>query len=148
MLKKSYNLPKMNLQNYDYADALDDYLKRIIKKYAPAAIILFGSLARADYWHDSDADIIVILREKKVNHLLKGIELRKVGYDFPLDLFVYGYVQFKNMLDSGNIVALDALEFGKVTYIGNNRFWEALQRKWSKIRAFWLPTDFGWKKIA
>jgi len=136
---------KLSLANYDFNAELREYVGRVIERYEPSAIILFGSLTRGDYWHDSDADIIVILTEKRVNHLTKGLELRELGYKMPLDLFVYGTEQFENMIASGNLLALDAMEYGKPIYIGSEDYWNRLAPLWQKTRNEWQPTEYGWR---
>jgi len=137
----------MRFENYDYNDELLDYVNSVKDKYNPAMIILFGSLTTGDYWHNSDADIIVILRQDRVNHLTKGLELRKIGYDLPLDLFVYGTQQFIDMIEQGNLLALDAMEYGQIIWTGDEKYLDRLTKKWEYVRARWQPTDYGWKGI-
>lgn len=145
MQKKLLNISNPNLKNYSFNTELWDYVERVIARYEPSAIILFGSLTRGDYWHDSDADIIVILNEKRVNHLTKGLELRELGYKMPLDLFVYGTMQFEDMVASGNLLALDAMEYGKPLHIGDESYWNKLAATWRQTRNEWQPTEYGWK---
>ncbi len=137
-------MSNLRLENYDYTDEVEDFIRRVISSYDPALVLVFGSLIRGDYWHDSDADIIVILKEKRINHLTAGMEMRKLGYNMPLDLFVYGTEQFIDMVNSGNLLALDAMEYGKIIYTGDDNFLQKLQSIWTNKRKCWEPTDFGW----
>ena len=128
MQNKLSNILNLKLENYDFEDSLKKFLLQLVEKYNPAMVILSGSLARGDYWHDSDVDLVVVLNRDRVNPVADGIQLRRtLHYDFALDLFVYGREQFKNMLNFGNLVALDAMEFGKILYIGDKNYYDEIK---------------------
>ena len=148
MQNKLSNILNLKLENYDFEGSLKKFLLQLAEKYNPAMVILSGSLARGDYWHDSDVDLVVVLNRDRVNPVADGIQLRRnLDYDFALDLFVYGKEQFKNMLNFGNLVALDAMEFGKILYVGNQDYYEEIKKLWNKVRKEWEPTEFGWRGV-
>ena len=148
MQSKLLNILNLNLENYDFTESLKKFLIELAEKYDPALVILMGSLAKGDYWRDSDVDLLVVLREDRINPVEKGIEIRRsVYYDFALDLFVYGRAQFENMLGYGNLVALDAMEYGKVLYVGDEEYKSRIDNLWHDVRKRWTPTEYGWKGI-
>ena len=65
--------------------AVRDMVKRIVKRFRPEKVILFGSHARGDAGPDSDVDLLVVMdvagsvREKR-------LEIRETLYDVPLPL--------------------------------------------------------------
>jgi predicted nucleotidyltransferase len=69
-------------------EALLAFTQRLVERYAPEKVILFGSLARGDARWDSDADILVVMPFEG-RHLAKIREMRRLCQAlFPLDLLV------------------------------------------------------------
>jgi predicted nucleotidyltransferase len=69
-------------------EALQAFTQRLVERYAPEKVILFGSLARGEGRGDSDADILVVMPFEG-RHLAKIREMRRLcPVRFPLDLLV------------------------------------------------------------
>ena len=72
------------------ADAkLNEVVRRIVAKFNPVRIILFGSRARSEPGPDSDADLLVVMpvrgsRRKAATE----VDLSLVGVDMPVDVIV------------------------------------------------------------
>ncbi|MCS5693604.1 nucleotidyltransferase domain-containing protein [Cyanobium sp. FGCU-6] len=66
--------------------ALEAFTQRLVERFAPEQVILFGSMARGEARWDSDADIVVVMPfEGRSRHtVLAMLETSKP--DFPLDL--------------------------------------------------------------
>ncbi len=98
-------------------NAVDTIVKRIIARFSPEKIILFGSCATDSATRDSDIDLLIVMtidgsRRVKANE----IDLALADRDVPLDLLVVTPDQFdqeKHMLGS---VVRDAVRHGKVVY--------------------------------
>ena len=119
MRRESLSLLKKRLGRYKYRKELAGFLERIFE-LEPVAVILFGSLGRGDYLEDSDADVAVILNEERVNTLKKIEELKEFDESGLIDVFPYGYEQFKGMIEDVNPFVFDILE-GAVVFTGDER---------------------------
>lgn len=117
MRKESLDLLKKRLDRYRFREELIGFLERVVE-LEPVAIILFGSLAKGDHLEDSDADVAVILNEKKVPILQKMGELKEFDDSGVIDVFPYGYEQFKNMIEDMNPFAFDVME-GVIIFTGD-----------------------------
>lgn len=95
---------------------------RIVNKYNPEKIILFGSCANGKIRRDSDADMLIVKksrmpgfrRTQKVYKLLSGLR-----YKIPLDIIVYTPTEFKNRLQIGDSFIRGICEQGKTLYARN-----------------------------
>jgi predicted nucleotidyltransferase len=68
---------------------IDRTVRRIVKKFHPDQVILFGSHARGDAGPDSDVDLLVVMpMEGSVRE--KAIEIHLALHDFftPIDIIV------------------------------------------------------------
>jgi len=78
-----------------------------------AALILFGSLAKQDFYEHSDADVCVILQQPAVHPLLRDVD--SFWLDTPpgvIELHIYGSQQFKQMIRQANGLALEVMHHG------------------------------------
>jgi predicted nucleotidyltransferase len=62
-------------------------VKRIVKDFNPAQVILFGSQARGDAGPDSDVDLLVVM-DVKGSKLEKRLAIRAALHDFLTPLHV------------------------------------------------------------
>ena len=98
-------------------EKIDELVSRIVERFQPEKIILFGSYARGTAGEDSDADILVVMpvkgsKRKKATE----IDIALVGLDLPVDVIVVTPEELdrnKNMI--GTII-YPALREGKVLY--------------------------------
>ncbi len=95
---------------------LDQFIKRVLKNYAPEKIVLFGSLANGEIGPSSDIDII-ILKETSDNfwERLKQVSKycsRKVG----MDVLVYTPSEFERLLKERRFFREEVKKKGRVLY--------------------------------
>ncbi|MBI2252752.1 MAG: nucleotidyltransferase domain-containing protein [Armatimonadetes bacterium] len=90
---------------------------KIIKKYNPEKIILFGSLASGNITEDSDIDLFLVM-ESNLRRDQRSIEILKLFSNrlFPLDIIVYTKVELELSLKRKNFFIKEILEKGKVIY--------------------------------
>jgi len=98
-------------------DAIDEMVRRIVARFAPEKIILFGSHARGGAGADSDVDLLVIMpvkgsRRKKATE----IELALAGLGVPKDLILVTPEQVERERDQIGTIIHPALREGKVLY--------------------------------
>jgi len=96
---------------------LSEVVDRIVQKFHPVKIILFGSWARGSAREDSDLDLLVVL--PKVEHKRKAaIEVLRVLNGLPItkDVVVTTPKEIKERGQVVGNILRPALEEGKVVY--------------------------------
>lgn len=97
--------------------ALDGMVRRIVERFDPERIILFGSYARGDAGPDSDVDLLVVMHVEG-SRREKGVEIGVALHDIrlPKDIIVTTPGDFEWRKEVvGTIERLAARE-GKVLY--------------------------------
>lgn len=96
---------------------LSEAIKRIVDKFHPVKIILFGSYARGEANSDSDVDLLVVLN--RVEHKRKAaVEVLRVLNGLPISKDVIVTTP-QEILERGKVVGdilRPALREGKVIY--------------------------------
>ncbi|RJP20646.1 MAG: nucleotidyltransferase domain-containing protein [Candidatus Omnitrophota bacterium] len=98
-------------------EQIDEMVKRIVQRFDPKKIILFGSQARGDANKDSDVDLLVIMefdglkREKQVEI---GLELYDI--DVPIDVIVHTPREFICYQTIAGTIPRIAVKEGKILY--------------------------------
>ncbi len=92
-------------------------VKRIVQKFDPERVILFGSQARADAGPDSDVDLLVVM-DVKGNKSEKCVEIRGALGEFlvPLDILITTPEDFAWRKDVVGTIEWPASREGKVLY--------------------------------
>jgi predicted nucleotidyltransferase len=71
----------------DLPDAIHEMTRRLVREFSPEKIILFGSYARGTAGPDSDADLLVVIRQEG-SQRRKAVEMERAlaGVGLPKDL--------------------------------------------------------------
>jgi len=96
---------------------LSEAVDRIVRKFHPIRIILFGSWARGSAREDSDLDLLVVL--SKVEHKRKAaIQIGNALSNLPIgkDIIVTTLEDIEKYGKTVGDILLPALEEGKVIY--------------------------------
>ncbi len=98
-------------------DFITSMAERIVDRFAPLKIILFGSCARGDVGPDSDIDFLIVLPQVTDKRKM-SVDIRRTLADFPIgkDIFVTTPDEIEAR---GNLVGdllRPALREGKVIY--------------------------------
>jgi predicted nucleotidyltransferase len=99
---------------------LSEVIDRIVHKFHPVKIILFGSWARGSARDDSDLDLLVVL--PKVEHKRKAaIEVLRALNGLPItkDVVVTTPQEIKERGQVVGYILRPALEEGKIIYESN-----------------------------
>jgi predicted nucleotidyltransferase len=83
--------------------ALEAFTQRLVERFAPEQVILFGSMARGEARWDSDADRLVVMRSA-------------CEADFPLDLHLRRPEEIEPRYRWGDPFIREALNHGKLLY--------------------------------
>lgn len=96
---------------------LKEAVRRIIEKFNPEKIILFGSYAYGQPTADSDMDLMVIMNTEEKPHK-RAVPLRKAlkGIGVPKDIIVKTPEEFDRFKNIVGTVIYPAAHKGKVLY--------------------------------
>jgi uncharacterized protein len=98
-------------------EKIEELVSRIVERFRPEKIILFGSHARGTAGQDSDADILVVMpvkgsKRKKATE----IDVALVGLDLPVDVIVVTPEELERNKNQIGTIIYPALQEGKVLY--------------------------------
>lgn len=96
---------------------LDEMVQRIVERFHPVRIILFGSHAKGEAGSDSDLDLLVVMpfqgsRRSKANE----IDLALADRIVPIDVIVVTPEQFERQKDVMGSIIGEAVREGKIVY--------------------------------
>lgn len=96
---------------------IDRMVKRIVKKFQPERIILFGSQVRGDARPDSDVDLLVVMSFEG-SRFEKELEIDEVLWSIPVsaDVIVTTPEEFAWRKDVVGTIEWPATHEGKVLY--------------------------------
>jgi predicted nucleotidyltransferase len=96
---------------------IDRMVKRIVRRFHPEQVILFGSHARGEAGPDSDVDLLVVMNFEGTA-FEKGLEIRLVLHHFlvPTDIIVTKPTDFAWRKEVVGTIEWPAAREGKVLY--------------------------------
>lgn len=96
---------------------LPDIVERIVQRFDPVKVVLFGSLAEGSEDRDSDIDLLVVLDEVHDKRAAM-LELHRATDDFPtpIDLIPTDPYEIERRGDLVGTVLRPALRTGRVMY--------------------------------
>ena len=99
-------------------DALPAMVARIVSKFAPEQIILFGSHARGDARPDSDIDLIVVMPDEATDRRRTAVDIRVTLADvlIPMDIIATTPEELARRSQVNGSVFLPAMAEGRVLY--------------------------------
>lgn len=108
---------KIGVSQKSVQDSIHEIVKRIIARFDPEQIILFGSYARGDAGSDSDMDILVVMPVKGSKRRLQ-LQIRSALHDIylPMDIIVSDTEEFNWRKDIVGTIEWPAVHEGKVLY--------------------------------
>ena len=96
---------------------IEEMVRRIVERFHPEKVILFGSHARGTAGPDSDVDLLVVMRvQGSRRRKATEIDLSLSDREVPLDLLVVTPEQFERDRDMIGTVIRPAAHEGKVLY--------------------------------
>ncbi|OIP64759.1 MAG: nucleotidyltransferase domain-containing protein [Nitrospirae bacterium CG17_big_fil_post_rev_8_21_14_2_50_50_9] len=106
----------MKLKPYE-RKALNEIIKRIVERFNPEKIILFGSYAHGSPGPDSDVDLLVVMQiEGSRRSKATAMDLALVGVEVPVDLIVVTPEEIEKHRDQIGTIIRPALREGEVLY--------------------------------
>ena len=96
---------------------IDEMVRRIVGRFDPEKIILFGSHARGTGGPDSDADLLVVMRVSgSKRQAAVEIDLALAGVGLSKDVIVVTPEEVERYRDTVGTIIYPALREGKVLY--------------------------------
>ena len=90
-------------------DPIDQYVTRLVDRFQPQSVFLFGSQAAGTATADSDVDLLVVMDHDKTRDVEQEIEIdRTLPRQFPLDILVRRPEEVSRRLASHDM-ALEAI---------------------------------------
>jgi predicted nucleotidyltransferase len=110
-------VPKAKRKTLSIPEQIDRMVKRIVRKFHPEKIILFGSQARGDAGPDSDVDLLVVMPvEGSIAELRLNIQAALHSIPVPVDIIVTTPEDFAWRKDFVGTIEWPATREGKVLY--------------------------------
>jgi uncharacterized protein len=96
---------------------LADITRRVVEKFQPDKVVLFGSYAYGTPDLDSDVDLLVVMDsdELMAQRIRRVTEVAKVRF-LPMDIIVRTPAEMAERLAMGDFFLAEILEKGKVLY--------------------------------
>jgi predicted nucleotidyltransferase len=96
---------------------IDEMVRRIVARFDPERIILFGSAARGEAGPDSDVDLLVVMRVQGLKRQ-NQLEIRRVlrGIRTPVDIVVSTPEEFDWRQEIVGTIEYPAVKEGRVLY--------------------------------
>ena len=94
-----------------------EMVRRIVERFRPEKVILFGSRARGAASPESDVDLLVVMRPRTTRRRQAAeIDLALADRRLPLDLLVVTPEDLERDRDQSGTLLCPALREGKVLY--------------------------------
>jgi len=97
-------------------ETIQEFNRRVVQKYKPQKVVLFGSYATGKPSADSDVDILIILPFKGKSVAMSAEILNQIDPRFPIDLLVRTPEQVQDRLEMGDYFIQEIMHKGKVLY--------------------------------
>ena len=105
---------------FEFAGATEiigEMVRRVVERFAPARVILFGSRATGEAGSDSDVDLLVVMRGAGSSRE-QAVQIRMALADLPLgkDVIVVTPEYFDRYRDVVGTIVWPAVREGKLLY--------------------------------
>ncbi len=95
---------------------IKEVVNKIVKKYQPEKVILFGSYAWGKPTEDSDVDLFIVKDTENTREMAQEIDGFIFPRPFPIDLIVYKPEQVEKRKKIGDFFIKNILTKGKILY--------------------------------
>jgi len=108
----------VNMEKEPIAQSIQEMVRRLVERFNPEQIILFGSHARGMAGPDSDVDLLVVMPVSASKRAMQ-IEMRVALHDIrvPKDIVVATPEEVARRRDIVGTIIRPALREGKVLYV-------------------------------
>ena len=99
---------------------LNEILKKLVARFKPKKVYLFGSRAKGNAKPGSDFDLFLIVESSDLSPAQRVVEAEKIlwGDWTPVDVFIYTQAEFDHWKNELNTIANTVLSEGRELEIG------------------------------
>jgi predicted nucleotidyltransferase len=109
---------KKKILQKQFQGEIENITKKLILRYKPEKIILYGSVALGKTYKWSDIDLVVIKKTGKNFYDRIGEVSGLVKHNVPIDFLVYTPLEFEKMAQENWFIKKEVMRKGKVIYGG------------------------------
>ena len=112
-----YAAPKRPIEPAEIEAALQEMVRRIVERFDPEMVVLFGSYARGNPGPDSDVDLLVVMDfegSKRAKQVDIGVALHDIRV--PKDIIVATPDEIERYRDISGTIIRPALQEGRTLY--------------------------------
>jgi len=96
---------------------IEEYVGRLVARFRPESVILFGSQACGTADAESDVDLLVVMNHGRRRNVEEEIAIDKaLPRGFPLDILVWKPADFRRRLAAGDMSLISMLQGGETLY--------------------------------
>jgi len=99
---------------------IHDFVDRVVQRFRPAAVILFGSHAYGNPTADSDVDLMIVMPHRGPSARIATKIRLACPRAFPMDLIVRSPAELRRRLRSGDSFLRDVTSNGIVLHESRN----------------------------
>ena len=97
--------------------AIEEYVERLVERFRPESVILFGSQASGTADAESDVDLLVVMNHGRRRNVDEEIEIdRALPRGFPLDILVWKPAELRRRMAAGDMALISMLRNGETLY--------------------------------
>lgn len=133
MRSASFDSLRATWKGYRQTEQVASFVRRALAELAPAALILYGSLAKGDYHEDSDADFCVVLAQPEAHFFRDRLSASICDGTGVVEPVVFGTEQFLRMIRQGATLALEVMYWG-VALGGDPTYLDRLAAAWDEAQ--------------
>jgi len=103
------------------SDQIIRFVDRLVARYAPQQVVLFGSYAYGKPDNDSDVDLLITRRRWSMSPLTAAGRMRvELGVPFAMDLIVRSQAEIERRAAEGDSFAAEILQKGIILYAADD----------------------------
>jgi uncharacterized protein len=96
---------------------IDDYVQRLVERFHPQSVLLFGSQASGSTDENSDVDLLVVMDHDKSRDVEQEIEIDcALSRTFPLDILVRKPQEVKRRIAGKDMALLAMFKTGSLVH--------------------------------
>jgi len=96
---------------------IDEYVQRLVERFHPQSVLLFGSQASGTANENSDVDLLVVMDHDKSRDVEQEIEIDcALSRTFPLDILVRKPQEVKRRIAGQDMALLAMFKTGRLVH--------------------------------
>jgi len=120
-INNSLIAPTVDIRSRIPQSTIQELVNRIVTKFNPERIILFGSYANGTFQPESDVDLLIIMKTN-LREVQQALQIRQfIKPLFGVDILVYQPDQLEKRIELGDYFLQEVISNGIVIYESSNQ---------------------------